>query len=163
MAPYIQNTLDELDASAKRQAAHEAVVEGAEAPDFTLPTPDGSTLSLHDFRGRWVMLDFWGSWCVWCIRGIPTLKELYAKYSDKIEFLSIACNDTDEKWRAAMEKNQMPWLQAFNLENTDNDVDTKMGIQAYPSFYFINPDGKIAKIFVGESDEFKQFFRDTFK
>ncbi|MGN1265394.1 MAG: TlpA family protein disulfide reductase, partial [Muribaculaceae bacterium] len=52
-------------------AAKKLTAEGEMAPDFELPTPDGSTLKMSSLRGKWVIVDFWGSWCIWCIRGIP--------------------------------------------------------------------------------------------
>lgn len=169
LGAYIDEMKYMLESSQSRQENMKKIKAEATAPDFTLPQPDGTNISLHELvgpnaknKGKYLMLDFWGSWCVWCIRGIPTLKEIYAKYKDKIEFLSIACNDSDEKWRNAMAKNQMPWLQAFNLEKTANDVDNMYGLQAFPTFIIINPEGKIVKQFTGESDEFKAFFPQTF-
>ena len=54
------------------------------APDFTLNDIDGNPLSLSSLRGKYVVLDFWGSWCVWCIKGMPEMKKYYAKYKDKL-------------------------------------------------------------------------------
>ena len=54
------------------------------APDFELPDLQGNPLKLSSLRGKYVVLDFWGSWCVWCIRGIPKMKEAYAKHKDKM-------------------------------------------------------------------------------
>ena len=64
------------------------------APDFELPDLQGNPLKLSSLRGKYVVLDFWGSWCVWCIRGIPAMKEAYTKHKDKMEILGIDCRDT---------------------------------------------------------------------
>ena len=69
--------------AAKQQAT------GVEAPDFTLNDINGKPLSLSSLRGKHVVLDFWGSWCGWCIKGMPQMKEYYAKYKDKLEILGI--------------------------------------------------------------------------
>ena len=141
--------------------ARKATQPGCEAPDFTLKTPDGSELTLSSLRGgKVIMLDFWGSWCGWCIKGIPTLKEKYAAYSDKIEFISIDCRDTQEKWLKAIEDNELPWLQVKSEE--EDDTPGKYGVQGYPSFYFIDQDGKILKVFLGESEEFENYFSELF-
>ena len=75
--------------------------DGIEAPDFTLNDLNGKPLTLSSLRGKYVILDFWGSWCGWCIKGIPQMKEYYQKYAGKFEILGIDCNDTEEKWKGA--------------------------------------------------------------
>ena len=63
--------------------------DGIEAPDFTLNDLNGKPLTLSSLRGKYVILDFWGSWCGWCIKGIPQMKEYYQKYAGKFEILGI--------------------------------------------------------------------------
>ena len=162
LAPYIQSYLDRIAAEEARQAAQQRCAEGAEAPDFTVLDPDGKPITLSSLRGKAVVLDFWGSWCVWCIKGIPDMKKAYKKLSRKVEFFSIACNDTDEKWRAALAEQQMPWLQAINGEGKD-DVSVLYGIQAYPTKIIIGSDGKIVKTIVGEDPAFYDLLNTLFK
>jgi len=100
----------EEEAAAKKQAA------GTPAPDFTLNDINGKPLSLSSLRGQYVLLDFWGSWCVWCIRGIPQMKEYYQKYSGKFEILGIDCNDSESKWKEAVAEYELPWLHVYNPE-----------------------------------------------
>ena len=66
----------------------------AKAPDFTLSDINGKSLSLSSMRGKVVVLDFWGSWCVWCIRGIPDMKKYYEKYKGKFEIIGMDCGDS---------------------------------------------------------------------
>ena len=157
MKSFVEASRKAAEAERVRKEAEERIKEGAEAPDFTLPTPDGTSLSLSSPRGKYVMLDFWGSWCHWCIVGIPNLKEIYALQSDKVEFLSIACRDTEKKWRDALEKYELPWLQALN--DGDVDVSALYAVQGYPSFILIDPEGKIEKIWLGESEEFIEYMK----
>lgn len=84
------------------EQAQSAVADADKAPDFELPDLQGNPLKLSSLRGKYVILDFWGSWCIWCIRGIPAMKEVYAKYKDKMEILGIDCRDTEVKWKAAV-------------------------------------------------------------
>lgn len=81
---------------------------GAKAPDFTAQKVDGTSLTLSSLQGKYVVLDFWGSWCKWCIKGFPDMKEAYAAYKDKAEFVGIACRDTEEKWKAATANMNFP-------------------------------------------------------
>ena len=101
-------TLSLVAACAQRPKTVEADVDKTEvqqvedvqadfAPDFELPDLQGNPLKLSSLRGKYVVLDFWGSWCIWCIRGVPRMKEAYSKYKDKMEILGVDCQDTEEK------------------------------------------------------------------
>ncbi len=162
LAPYIQSRLDLIAAEEAREAASQRCVEGAEAPDFTVLDPAGKEINLKSLRGKALVLDFWGSWCVWCIKGIPDMKAAYKKYGKKVEFLSIACNDTDEKWRAALEEQKMPWLQAIN-GTEKNDVSVLYGISGYPTKIIIDAEGKIVKTVIGEDPAFYELLDKLFK
>ena len=152
MRPYIEAARLKAANEKTRSAAKEAIKEGAQAPDFTLKTPEGASLSLSDLRGKYVLLDFWGSWCHWCVKGIPDMKKAYAKHKDKVEFLSIDCNDSEAKWKEALAKYQMPWKHVKNEEV--NGVPEKFAVQGYPTKILVDPTGKIAMIFEGEDPEF---------
>ncbi len=143
-----QKTLD-------REAAKKKVAEGNAAPDFTLKSIDGKDISLSSLKGKTVVLDFWGSWCGWCIKGMPKMKEYYAKYKDKLEILGIDCNDTDQKWRDAVKKHELPWLHVRNEGTTD--VTVLYGISGFPTKIVVDATGKISKVVVGESEEFYKY------
>lgn len=144
-----------------RKEAEENVKEGAAAPDFTLPDIQGNSFTLSSLRGKWVVLDFWGSWCGWCIKGIPDMKKYYEKYAGKFEIVGIDCRDTDEKWKAAVEKYGLPWLHVYNTE-ADGTPD-KYAVQGYPTKIIIDPEGKIDKIVIGESEEFYKYLDGLFR
>lgn len=137
------------------------VAEGAEAPDFTLNALDGKPLALSSLRGKYVVLDFWGSWCAWCIKGFPEMKEAYAKYKDKMEIVGIACRDTEKRWKAAVEKHDLPWLNVLNEGTVD--VSVLYAVEGYPTKVLISPEGKIVKVFVGETPEFYTCLEELFK
>lgn len=136
--------------------AKQTIVEGAEAPDFTLSDANGSPRSLSALRGKWLVLDFWGSWCGWCIKGFPAMKEMYAKYSGRMEVIGIACNDTEQNWREAIGHHELPWLQLFNPTDLQPSESPMLlyGIQGFPTKIILTPEGRIYKIFVGESEDF---------
>lgn len=126
---------------------------GAVAPDFTLRNIKGSDFQLSSLRGKYVVLDFWGSWCGWCIKAIPNIKKYYEKYKGKLEIVGIDCNDTEVNWKNAVAKYQIPWIHVKN-EKDANDVTLKYGVMGYPTLVIIDPSGKITKIFEGERPEF---------
>lgn len=148
--------------AAEKEREAEARIEGlpgSPAPDFTLNDINGKPLALSSLRGKWVIIDFWGSWCKWCIKGIPDMKEYYAKYSDKLEILGVDCNDSVEKWKAAVEQYELPWLHVYwdkNDENGDNPIEL-YGVRGFPTKVIIDPEGKIAKIIVGEDPAFYEY------
>ena len=133
-----------------------------EAPDFTLNDLNGKPLTLSSLRGKYVILDFWGSWCGWCIKGIPQMKEFYQKYAGKFEILGIDCNDPEEKWKAAVEKYELPWLHVYNPRG-DSKVLEQYEIQGFPTKIIVGPDGKIVKTIIGEDPAFYAFLDELFK
>jgi len=137
---------------AKRNA--DRCSEGAQAPDFTLKDINGGTFTLSSLRGKTVILDFWGSWCVPCLKSIPRIKEQYARYKDKgLEIVSVACSDTDEAWRAAVNRAGMNWINLFN-DSENNDITKIYGIGSFPTMFIISPDGVIEKRTAGENEDF---------
>lgn len=153
-----------IDQTVQRYSGYEAsmkayaeskgkVYVGADAPDFTLKTIEGEDFTLSSLRGRYVMLDFWGSWCHWCVEGMPKVKEISEKYADKLTVVSVDCNDTEARWRKAVEKiGYMTWPQVYNPRSVS--IDGTYQVEAFPTFIIIDPEGKIIAKFEGESEHF---------
>ena len=137
----------------EKRRFQEALNSGTmDAPDFSLPQMNGEKLALSDLRGQWVMLDFWGSWCYWCMKGMPRIKECYKKYKGKLEILGINTRDDDEKWSKTVEKNEMSWRHV--KDDGSVDFGKLYAIEGYPTYVLISPEGKIAAYACGESEEF---------
>jgi len=146
---------------------------GSIAKGFTTTDINGNKISLSDFKGKYVLLDFWASWCVPCRAGNPHLKELYAKYHDKgIEFIGVSDDDSKpEAWHKAVEKDGLPWrhvLRGFDMdklmknEPNPNDISAKYGISSLPTKILIDRSGKIIGRYSEEAGpldaELKQIF-----
>ena len=136
-------------------AARKRVQPGMPAPDFTLQTPDGGTLSLSDLRGKYVILDFWASWCAPCRAAFPAMKEIYAQYKDKgLEILGISNDSRREDWLRALEQDQLPWksvVDEFPAEGFGTARVISMYAVSYlPTLILIDPDGKIVGTLDGE-------------
>ena len=155
-------------ANAQKEAEEEARQEGMTgnpAPDFTLNDINGKPLALSSLRGKWVIIDFWGSWCKWCIKGIPDMKEYYTKYAGKLEILGVDCNDTVEKWKAAVKEYELPWLHVYwdkDDENGDNPLEL-YGVRGFPTKVIIDPKGNVAKVIVGEDPAFYDYLDEVIK
>ena len=156
LKPIVEQSKASAELAMVTKQAQELIKEGVEAPIFTLPDNLGNSVSLGSFRGKWVVLDFWGTWCGYCIKGIPAMKAAYEKHKSKCEFISIDCNESREKWLAGVEKYQMPWVHLYNSDDVAprENVSAIYAIQGYPTKIIITPGGLIHKIFVGENDDF---------
>ena len=162
MKAYYQKIIDQVEAQAKAEAeSAKKQAAGVVAPDFTLNDINGKPLSLSSLRGKYVILDFWGSWCGWCIKGFPEMKKYYEKYKGKFEILGIDCNDTEQKWKDAVKKNELPWLHVYNTR--DSKVLADYGVNGFPTKIIVGPDGKIVKTIVGEDPAFYTLLDSLFQ
>jgi thiol-disulfide isomerase/thioredoxin len=142
---------------------------GSMANNFTTIDIEGKPLRLSDYRGKYVLLDFWASWCVPCRKGNPLLKELYARYKDKgIEFIGISDDDRNpDAWKKAVEKDSLPWkhvLRAIKSANGQStDILENYGIQSLPTKILIDPNGKIIGRYGSEGDDLDKKLDELFK
>ena len=157
---WVKDAEESLEQEAQEKEAQKKQAEGIEAPVFTLNDLEGKPLALNSLRGKYVILDFWGSWCIWCIRGFPQMKEYYAKYKDKFEILGVDCNDTEEKWRDAVKKHELPWLHVYCPKESTLLAD--YGVTGFPTKIIIGPDGKIVKAILGEDPSFYTLLDELF-
>ncbi len=127
------------------------VRSGQPAYDFTLSDIEGNEIRLSDFRGKWVLLDFWGSWCIWCRRGNPSLVDLYEKYGGKdFEIIGLAARDKEEAWKKAIVDDQLTWRHAnLELNEGGSDLPAKYNVAGYPTKILVDPEGNISVISVG--------------
>ena len=141
----------------------EMVTNHVEAPAFTLKNLEGKDVSLSDFRGKWVILDFWGSWCRWCIKGIPEMISIYDKYhNDGLEIIGIDCNEPEADWRAGVEKYKLSWVNVYNPAPRGEGITAEYNVPGYPTKVIVDPEGKIFDIVVGEDPVFYELIEGIF-
>lgn len=143
------------------QQAKEFIKAGNQAPDFELADTNGNRHKLSELKGKWVVLDFWGSWCGWCIKGIPDMKKAYEKHKNKIEIVGIACKDTESQWKNAIVKYELPWLQLINDKTTDLSI--VYAIEGYPTKIIVDPQGIIKNVTLGEDPQFYTLLDEILK
>ncbi len=157
LMPYAElynRQAEEMQAERSAEEARKAEVASGtiEAPGFTLPDLNGKMVSLSDFRGKWVVLDFWGSWCGWCVKGFPALKDAYKTYGDKIVIIGIDCNESEAEWKAGVKEHQLPWLNVYN--GNDQALYQAYNIEGFPTKAIINPEGMLVDLTTGEDPSF---------
>lgn len=120
---------------------------GSIVKDFTLNTPEETPLSFSQLKGKYVLIDFWASWCGPCKASFPHMKEVYKKYkSDKFEIYSISIDKDKDAWLKGLKEQQLPWLQTLDTKNISQSGFAVTGV---PTTYLIDPQGKILMKEVG--------------
>lgn len=137
--PVAEETED-LDA----QYAKNLLPEGTAAPEFTLMTPDGKEVSLKDFQGKYIVLDFWASWCPDCRKDAPEVKALWEKYGSDVAFVGVSFDTEKEKWADYIKENGLDWCHVSPLAKwKETQVSQDYKVDWIPSMYLIDPEGKV--------------------
>ncbi len=129
----------------KRMREMAAEFVGQAAPDFSFETVKGEKHRLSDFRGKYVLLDFWGTWCGPCVSELPNLVKAYEKYKDKgLVMISISSDAFGpEKLANYAEQKGMEWMQVLDGKPGQGMIQNLYKIQFYPNPFLIGPDGKV--------------------
>ena len=129
------------------EALRNQPVVGGVAPDFTIADTAGVDVSLGDFRGKYVLLDFWGHWCSPCIASFPAIKALREKYPDRLAIVGIANERRDhrDQWMKAIRKHGADWTQLSELSGGDGRVQTRYHITKWPTYLLLDKQGVILK------------------
>ena len=130
------------------------------APGFEIKGIQGNNIRVKDYRGKYVLLDFWASWCRPCRQMVPHLKELYQKYHSKgLEIISISADTDSSLWKKAVtDEGLNSWANILNKEYNEKDkqiasLDITYGIDGYPTTILIDKEGKIIGRFLGYQED----------
>jgi thiol-disulfide isomerase/thioredoxin len=138
-----------------RNYLSKSVKVGAAEKDFSILDVYNNPLRLSDFRGKkFVLLDFWASWCIPCISEFPDLKSFYQKHGSDIEIIGLSVDEDEIAWKRALKKHHLPWRQARIGLAPDNDKLTDkyignlyLGVKTIPRQFLIDRNGTIVEIF----------------
>jgi thiol-disulfide isomerase/thioredoxin len=148
---WARNSPEARGIAQKIQGAKAAQVE-KKAKDFTQVSSTGKLVKLSDFEGKYILLDFWASWCGPCRKEHPDFVRTYQAYKQKgFEIISISLDDKENAWLGAIAKDNMSWTNTSDLKGFQNEVAFDYGVQAIPANFLIDPKGNIiAKDLKGE-------------
>jgi peroxiredoxin len=125
--------------------------------DFVLNDTSGRPIKLSSYRGSYVLLDFWASWCVPCRQENPNLLKAYAKYhSQGLDILGVSLDNNRGKWLDAIREDHLPWKQVSDLSRQKNQAALRYEVQFIPRNFLIDPQGKIVAKDLIEQDLIEQ-------
>lgn len=132
-----------------------ATKEGMPVPSIkTTATLDGAEFNITSLRGKYVLIDFWGTWCGPCVKEMPKVKEFQEKYKENLVVLGINSGDRKERIQQYVDKKGYTWQQLMSVkgDNADDFVN-QFNVRGFPTKFIIDPEGNIIKKFVGSGDE----------
>ena len=147
---YVQNLVATVNSLRK-------ISIGESAPNITQKSPNGNAISLRDLKGKYVLVDFWASWCRPCRAENPKVVKLYEKFKNKnFEILGVSLDKDDKRWKQAIESDGLSWPQVSDLNGWKSQPAAKYNVKSIPATFLIDPNGIIiAKDLRGEALEKK--------
>ena len=146
-----------------KMEALKVVSVGQPAPDFTLNNPDGIPVKLSEYKGKYVLLDFWASWCAPCREENPNIVKQHKAFAAKgFDILGVSLDDNKEDWIRAIKSDNLMWSHVSDLKRWDSKVAALYKVDGIPASFMLDPQGKIVAKNLRGAD-LEKFLAETLK
>lgn len=155
MGRRVDQVLPMIEQQIAKKKIRDTLAVGARFPSFAVTNLAGKEMSLSDYKGKTVLVDFWATWCPPCRAELPNVIAVYQKFHDKgFDIVGVSLDEDKDKLEKFLATNKMPWPQYFDGEGWQNSLAQKYGIESIPATYLLDGEGKIiAKDLRGEELE----------
>lgn len=144
MAKEFTDKFNKMMAGMQQPSADNAPAIGQPAPEISLPTPDGKMISLSSLKGKYVLVDFWASWCGPCRKENPNVVSAFNKYKGKnFTVLGVSLDSDKDKWMNAIEKDGLTWPHISDLKGWESIAARTYNVNSIPANFLIDPQGNI--------------------
>ena len=128
-------------------------------PGFKCIDMKGQQVLLTDYlQDNYTIVEFWGSWCKYCIADIPAMKEAYHKYHPLgLQFVGICCRESEESWKEAVKQYELPWTNLYYPEKGNPQLTPSYEFKGYPTKYIVAPGGVVMGEFLGDDPLFYEY------
>jgi peroxiredoxin len=142
-----------LEHEVNGQKIRDALAPGAAFPDFSETDVEGKPLSISQYKGKVVLIDFWATWCIPCVIKLPEIQKAYDKFHSKgLEVVGVSLDEEKEKLQQFTKQKKLPWPEFFDGKKWENKLAVKYGVNQTPTTYLLDRDGKIIARLNGDED-----------
>jgi len=140
----IDDVIASLESAAANKKIRDSLAPGMAFPDFNETDLNGKPLSVSNYKGKVVLVDFWATWCPPCVAELPAIQKAYDKFHNKgFEVVGISLDEEKDRLAQFIKQKKMPWPQFFDGKRWDNKLAVKYGVDSTPTTYLLGRDGKI--------------------